>query len=132
MKANYGKKAKKSAEIGMEELTSIITEAVDASVAKALKNSEEDAFKSRKEEGGIEEIIAEAVSAYNEDVKARKEEAGDEWSEDDEAAAAEGLVPAIVEAVSTAIDSEAKADEDDDGEEKSDGEEDDEIGRAHV
>ena len=131
MKSNYGKKAKKSAEIGMEELTSIITEAVDASVAKALKSTEEDAFKGRKEEGGIEEIIAEAVSAYNEDVKARKEEAGDEWSEDDDAAAAEGLVPAIVEAVSTAIDSEAKADEDEDGEEKSDGEEDDEEAKGH-
>lgn len=134
MKTNYGKKAKKSAEIGMEELTNLINDAVEASVSKALKNCDEDTTnKGRKEDStDIEAIIADAVEAYNDDVKARKEEAGDNWTEDDEAAAAEGLVPAIVEAVTAAIDTEDDTDDDEGGEAKADGEEeDDEESKSH-
>lgn len=125
------KKHTKSAEIGMEELQELIADAVDDSVAKALKNAEEDAFnKSRKDDGDdgedldIATVVADAIEAYQDDVKARKDEAGDEWTDDDETAATEGLAPAIAEAIVDALD-ESKADDDDD-ETKDDDEPDDE------
>lgn len=114
------KKHTKSAEIGMEELQDLIAEAVDDSVAKAMKNAEEDAFnKSRKDgeddnEGlDIAGIVSDAIESYQDDVKSRKDEAGDEWTDEDEAAAAEGLAPAIADAIVEALD-ESKADDDDD------------------
>lgn len=121
MSKKYSKpksRGQKSAELGMDELQEMISDAVGESVAKAMKNAEEDAFnKSRKDGDGdeltadIESVIADAVEAYNDDVKSRKDEAGDEWTEDDEVAAAEGLAPAIADAVAEALSDEVKEDD---------------------
>ena len=118
MKKKY--KSRKDGEVNIDDLQEIIESAVDSAVGKAMKTTGDDdgdaKRKSRKtaevtEESiaeVIQDVLAEAQTAI-EDAKARKAEDGEDWTDEDEAAAQEELVDAIAGAVAESVIAEAEA-----------------------
>jgi HK97 family phage major capsid protein len=125
-------KQRKDGEVPVEELAEMIADAVsEGEKRKSRKDGEDDIDATEVE---VADVVAELLDEYQEEAKARKakkEDDGEEWTDEDDAAVQEELVGAITDAVEDMVGEVAKskgrkADDDVEDEEKEDEETSDE------